>query len=142
MDDLHRSKFNLVAVNRLPSVLDRADLEALFAEMTPRFFSIDALEQHIFTAGQGGIVMAVVEKEKAVSDLSDVVGRLEIKSKNDVDKYKKKLTQSSAMMFGGGNDQQKSLVQEYGPYIFCFPIGGAQTNNKKIAKYFNALPNS
>ena len=91
--------------------------------MTPRFFSIDALQQHIFE--QGAIVMAVVEKEKAVSDLSDVVGRLEIKSKNDVDKYKKKLTQSSAMMFGAGNDQQKSLIQEYGPYIFCFPIGGA-----------------
>ena len=103
LDDLHRSKFNLVAVTRLPSVLDRAELETLFAEMTPRFFSIDALQQHIFE--QGAIVMAVVEKEKAVSDLSDVVGRLEIKSKNDVDKYKKKLTQSSAMMFGAGNDQ-------------------------------------
>lgn len=46
------------------------------------------------------------------------------------------------MMFGGSNDQQKSLVQEYGPYIFCFPIGGAQANYKKIAKYFNKLPNS
>ena len=103
LDDLHRSKFNLVAVTRLPSVLDRTELETLFAEMTPRFFSIDALQQHIFD--QGTIVMAVVEKEKAVSDLSDVVGRLEIKSKNDVDKYKKKLTQSSAMIFGAGNDQ-------------------------------------
>ena len=66
LDDLHRSKFNLVAVNRLPSVLDRSDLEALFAEMTPRFYSIDALEQHIFAHSQGGIVMAVVEKEKAI----------------------------------------------------------------------------
>ena len=44
-------------------------------------------------------------------------------------------------MFGGASDQ-KSLVQEYGPYIFSFPIGGAQANNKKIAKYFNSLPNS
>ena len=66
LDDLHRSKFNLVAVNRLSSVLDRSDLEALFAEMTPRFYSTDALEQHIFAHSQGGIVMAVVEKEKAV----------------------------------------------------------------------------
>ena len=66
LDDLHRSKFTLVAVNRLPAVLDRGDLEALFAEMTPRFYSLDALEQHIFTPNQGGIVMAVVEKEKAV----------------------------------------------------------------------------
>ena len=66
LDDLHRSKFNLVAVNRLPSVLDRSDLEALFAEMTPRFYSIDALEQHIFAHSLSGIVMAVVEKEKAI----------------------------------------------------------------------------
>jgi hypothetical protein len=66
LDDLHRSKFNLVAVNRLPTVLDRSDLEALFAEMTPRFYSIDALEQHIFAPNQGGIVIAVVEKEKAI----------------------------------------------------------------------------
>ena len=38
--------------------------------------------------------MAVVEREKAVSELSDVIGRLEIKTKNDFEKYKKKLSQS------------------------------------------------
>jgi hypothetical protein len=33
-------------------------------------------------------------------------------------------------------------VQEYGPYIFTFPIGGAQANGRKIARYFTSLPNS
>jgi hypothetical protein len=34
--------------------------------------------------------MVVVEKEKAIQDLSEIVGRMELKSKNDFEKYKKK----------------------------------------------------
>lgn len=32
----------------------------------------------------------VVEKEKAVQDVNELVGKIEIKSKSDLDKYKKK----------------------------------------------------
>jgi len=51
---------------------------------------------------EGGVVMVVVEREKAVQELQEVVGKVEIKSKNDVEKYKKK---AAPMMFGATYDQ-------------------------------------
>jgi hypothetical protein len=51
-------------------------------------------------------VLVVVEREKAVSELSDVIGRLEIKSKNDFEKYKKKLSQQSSSMTPFGHNQE------------------------------------
>jgi hypothetical protein len=118
--------------------LDRADLEALFQEQVPRFFNLDFLESAEFKK-EGGVVLAVVEKEKAVQEVSELVGRLEIKNQRDLEKYKKK------QQTGGGlfsTYEQLSLVQEYGPYIFTFPIGGAQANQRKILRYFTFLPNS
>lgn len=81
--------------------------------------------------------MAVVEKEKAVQDAHELIGRLEIKSKNDYDKYKKKAA-TTTHVFG----EVTALVSEYGPYIFAFPVGGASSNQRKILRYFSALPNS
>jgi nucleoside diphosphate kinase len=69
--------------------LDRADLEALFQEQVPRFFNLDFLESAEFKK-EGGVVLAVVEKEKAVQEVSELVGRLEIKNQRDLEKYKKK----------------------------------------------------
>jgi hypothetical protein len=109
--------------------------------MTPRLFNLEALDNLIFKQ-DGGVVMAVVEKEKAVQEVAEIVGKLEIKSKNDLGKYQKKSASSSMMMFGSSYDQQQSLVQEYGPYIFTFPVGGVQANHKKILRYFSSLPNS
>jgi hypothetical protein len=93
LDDLVRSKFNICALSRLPATqtLERADLEFLFQEQVPRLFNLDALESLEF-GKEGGCVMAIVEKEKAVQDLYELIGRLEIKSKNDYDKYKKRAT--------------------------------------------------
>ena len=51
---------------------------------------------------EGGVVMVVVEREKAVQELQEVVGKVEIKSKNDVETYKKK---AAPMMFGATYDQ-------------------------------------
>jgi hypothetical protein len=46
-------------------------------------------------------------------------------------------------MFGGAGDLGgNTLVTEYGPYIFTFPVGGAPANQRKILRYFNQLPNS
>lgn len=106
-------------------------------------FNLEALETLEFKK-EGGCVFAVVEKEKAVQELNELVGRLEIKSKNDIEKYKKKQSSaaSSSMMFGSYQNEQQSLIQEYGPYIFTFPIGGHQANQRKIARYFSSLPNS
>jgi hypothetical protein len=39
---------------------------------------------------KGACVMIVVEKEKAVNEVQEVVGRFEIKNKMDFDKTKKK----------------------------------------------------
>ena len=44
--------------------------------------------------GGVGCVLAVVEKEKAVQDVYELIGKLEIKSKNDFDRYKKKASSS------------------------------------------------
>ena len=75
--------------------------------MVPRLFNIDVLEAIEFK--QGPAILVVVEKEKAVSDIQETVGKLEIKSKADIEKYKKK-TQSasstSSMMFNYGNNDQ------------------------------------
>ena len=86
--------------------------------------------------------MVVVEKEKAVQELNEIVGKVELKSKTDLQRYQKKSAAPSMMMFGSSYDQQQTLVQEYGPYIFTFPIGGVQANHRKIVRYFNSLPNS
>ncbi len=81
LDDLQRSKFNLCALLRLPatSTLERQDLDFLFQEQVPRLFNVDTLESLEFSK-EGGCVLAVVEKEKAVQDIYEVVGRLEIKT--------------------------------------------------------------
>lgn len=60
----------------------------------PRLFNLEALEALEF-GKDGGCVMAVVEKEKAVQDAHELIGRLEIKSKNDYDRYKKKAATTS-----------------------------------------------
>ena len=62
-----------------------------------------------------------------------MVGRFEIKNKNDFEKTKKKQSQ----MFMSYGDAQ-TLVQEYGSYIFCFP--NASLNMKKILRFFRELP--
>lgn len=107
LDDLQRSKFNICSILRLPSTshLEQEDIQFLFAEQTPRFFNLEALESLIFKQ-DGGVVMVVVEKEKAVQELNEIVGKVEIKSKNDLQKYQKKSAAPSMMMFGSSYDQQ------------------------------------
>ena len=67
LDDLQRSKFNICSVLRLPSTsnLEKSDLEFLFAELAPRLFNLEALWELEFKK-EGGVVMVVVEKERAV----------------------------------------------------------------------------
>ena len=91
LDDLQRSKFNICSILRMPTTshLELEDVQFLFQEQIPRFFSLEALESLIFKQ-DGGVVMVVVEKEKAVQEVNEVVGKLEIKGKADLDKYKKK----------------------------------------------------
>lgn len=107
LDDLQRSKFNICSIVRMPTTshLELEDLQFLFQEQTPRFFSLEALESLIFKQ-DGGVVMVVVEKEKAVQEVNEVVGKLEIKGKADVDKYKKKAAPSQ-MMFGSSFDSHQ-----------------------------------
>ena len=89
---------------RVSDCLERADLDFLFAEQAPRVMNIEVIEQLEFKK-EGGCVMVVVEKEKAVSELSEAVGRLEIKSKADFDKYKKRSSSSSSSMFSSYNNE-------------------------------------
>lgn len=86
---------------------------------------------------KGHSVLVVLEKEKAVSEIQDLVGRFEIKNKNDFEKTKKK--QSALTMFNYGSEAN-TLIQEYGSYIFTFP--NVTLNQKKILRFFKDLPNS
>lgn len=71
---------------------------------------MDFLEQspEVFKR-EGGVVMAVVEREKAVQEASEVVGRLgEMKSKADFERLLKKSkasSSSSSMMMSFNNEQ-------------------------------------
>jgi hypothetical protein len=83
-------------------------------------------------------IILVVEKEKAVNEVQEAVGRFEIKSKNDFEKTKIKQSSTYAM-FNYGNEPT-TLIQKYGSYIFTFPNVGL--NQKKILRFFSTLPNS
>lgn len=58
-------------------------MQVLFGELTPRLFNIEALKELVFKK-EGGVVMVVVEKEKAVQEVYEIVGKVELKSKNDL----------------------------------------------------------
>lgn len=83
-------------------------------------------------------MLAVLEKDKAVTELAEAVGRFEVKNQADYDRCKKKAN-SSAALFGASPE---TLVQEYGPHLFAFPFGGAAANQRKILRFFSSLPNS
>lgn len=68
--------------------LEKEDIDALFSDLTPRFYNLDLLTNNELNKGHS--ILVVVEKEKAVSEIQDVVGRFEIKNKNDFEKTKKK----------------------------------------------------
>lgn len=71
--------------------MQKEDLTALFGDVAPRFFNIEVLEQNEFKTGSS-MILIVVEKENAVSEAQDVIGKLDIKSKSDFEKYKKRAT--------------------------------------------------
>ena len=81
-------------------------------------------------------MLMIVEKEKAISEASEAIGRFEIKNKGDFDKTKKK----QSMIYMPNYGETQTLIQEYGSYIFSFP--GVSLNQKKILRFFRELPNS
>ena len=87
LDDLYRAKYNICAVTRV--TLEREDVDFLFADLAPRFFNTEVMYTHEFSKGPS--ILVVVEKEKAVNEVVDFIGRIDIKSKTDFDKPKKKL---------------------------------------------------
>ena len=117
--------------------LEKEDVDALFGDLAPRFYNLEILSQLEFSKGYS--VIAVFEKEKAVNEIQEVVGRFEIKNKNDFEKTKKKQSTTAYNMFNYGNDPS-TLIQEYGSYIYTFP--NVNLNQKKILRFFKDLPNS
>ena len=73
----------------------------MFLDLAPRFYNIDILNGIEFSKGHS--ILIVVEKEKALNDAQECIGRFEIKNKGDFEKSKKKLSSSYAM-FNYGND--------------------------------------
>lgn len=56
-----------------------------------------------------------------MNEIQEVVGRFDIKNKNDFEKTKKKQNQTAFTMFNYGNEAPQTLIQEYGSYIYTFP---------------------
>lgn len=63
-------------------------MEYLFSDLAPRFFDLEVMWTSELSKGPS--LLLVVEKEKAVSEVQDLVGRFEIKNRNDFLKTKKK----------------------------------------------------
>lgn len=134
LEDLVRSKFNICALQR--AKLEKEDVAALFtSDISPRLYNAEVLAAHELSKGKleltsviviiplnfsiGSSVLVVLEKEKAVNDLSELIGRFEIKTPADFEKTKRK--QSSSGFYPFQASTQSSLIHDFGSYLFCFP---------------------
>jgi hypothetical protein len=115
--------------------LERNDLDFLFSDLAPKLYYLDVMWEHEFSKGPSFLL--VVEKEKAINEAFSLIGKFEIKTATDFEKSKKK---SSSFFMPSYGDEQTTLIQEYGSYIFGFP--NQAQNNKKILRFFQDLPNS
>ena len=79
MEDFTRRKFTICSIAK--QELEKGDVEFLFSDLAPRLYDLDLLWSHEFSRGQS--VLLVLEKDKAVSDAQDIIGRFEVKNKND-----------------------------------------------------------
>jgi len=136
MDEFLRSKFAICAVKK-KEVVGEA-LQHLFADLVPRTHSLETLEGE-FKRGES--VMLVLEKQKAITAVEELVGKFSIKLNSDYEKKKQfKKTSFQFNSYGLGKSGEDNLISEFGSYIFCFP--NAQLNKTKISKEFRCLPNS
>jgi len=135
LDDIFRQKFTIAGIRK--ARLDYEDLTVLFKDLAPRMYSIDVLWENEFEAKDAGdSLILVLEKEKAVTEISTLVGRSQVKEKADFLKYKKKQTTTSYSF----NQAHTTIIQEYGAFIYSFP--GVPQNQQKIIHFFDNLPNS
>lgn len=88
LDDLHRSKFGIAAVKKQPIV--RSDLNIIFEGLAPHQFNLNLMWDKDFSKNNSEVVLVVVEKEKCLNDLEQVVGRFMIKESADFEKTKRK----------------------------------------------------
>ena len=88
MDEFNRNKFNIAVV--LKKELERKDLEMYFKDLVPKFHDLDILEPEF---KRGDAVVLVLEKQKAVDEAAELIGKCSIKMNMDWEKKKKKKTQ-------------------------------------------------
>ena len=136
MDGFLRSKLAICAIKKKDLVGD--SLKHLFADLVPRTHSLETLEGE-FKRGES--ILLVLEKQKAVAEVEELIGKFSIKLNSDFEKKKQmKKTSFQFNSYGLGKNDETSLVSEFGSYIFCFP--NAQLNKSKICMEFRSLPNS
>jgi hypothetical protein len=135
LDDIYRQKFTIAGVRK--ARLDYEDLTVLFKDLAPRMYNIETLWDNEFAPKDAGdSIILVLEKEKAVTDVTAIIGRSQVKEKADFLKYKKKQTTTSYSF----NQTASTIIQEYGAFIYSFP--GVPQNQQKITYFFENLPNS
>jgi len=94
LDDIYRQKFTIAGVRK--ARLEHEDLTVLFKDLAPRMYNIDTLWDNEFAPKDAGdSIILVLEKEKAVTDVTTLIGRSQVKEKADFLKYKKKQTTTS-----------------------------------------------
>ena len=117
MDEFLRSKFNLCAVKKMDVIGET--LQNLFSDLVPRTHSLDTLEGE-FKRGES--VMLVLEKQKAITEAEELIGKFSIKLNSDYEKKKQmKKTTFQFTSHGLGKSEEDNLISEFGSYIFCFP---------------------
>lgn len=136
MDEFLRSKFAICALKKKEIVGET--LQHLFADLVPRTHSLETLEGE-FKRGES--VMLVLEKQKAITEVEELIGKFSIKLNSDYEKKKQmKKTSFQFNSYGLGKSDEDNLISEFGSYIFCFP--NAQLNKNKISTEFRSLPSS
>jgi len=117
MDEFLRSKFAICAVKKKEIVGE--SLQYLFADLAPRIHSLETLEGE-FKRGES--IMLVLEKQKAITEVEELIGKFSIKLNSDYEKKKQmKKTTFQFNSYGLGKNEDDTLISEFGSYIFCFP---------------------
>jgi len=92
LDDIHRQKFTICGIRKAP--VKKYDVSALFGDQAPRNFDLDVLWENEFKPDEQKLendsIVLVLEKEKAVTELQQLVGRVTVKAQADFEKCKKK----------------------------------------------------
>lgn len=85
LDEFSRAKLNICALKK--KKVDRLNLEHLFKDLAPKTHSLSTLENEF---NRGESIILVVEKQNAIVEIEELIGKFSIKINSDYEKKKTK----------------------------------------------------